>query len=147
MKKTLLVLSMSAAVLFGCKKEEKPKDTPAAPLTRSQMLSLHDWLLMDSGVDSNQDSILQPGESFKQDCNSDDYASYASNGIYTFSPGVVKCSGTDNTKSGTWKLYGDHYIVTSTTAQDTAYIYSLDEESLIVFGLPGNPYMQIYKRK
>ncbi len=93
----LLVTIALAVTVTSCKKDE-------SNLTKKEMLTAKSWKILSSKTNGVADVI--------EDCQKDDFITFATDGTYTTNPGTNKCYSDDSANSGTWSLSSDEkYII------------------------------------
>jgi hypothetical protein len=84
-------------IVTSCDKDE-------SNLTKEEMLTAKSWKILSSKTNGVADVI--------EDCQKDDFLTFATNGTYTFNPGTNKCYSEDVIDSGTWALSSDEkYLI------------------------------------
>lgn len=93
----LFIFFAFAVVVTSCKKDETSQ-------TKEEMLTAKSWKILSSKTNGITDVI--------EDCQKDDFLTFATDGTYTFNPGTNKCYSEDVIYSGTWALSSDEkYLI------------------------------------
>ena len=88
----ILMLLALALTIPSCKKDE-------TNLSKKEMLTAKSWKILSSKTNGIAETF--------DDCQKDDFLTFATNGNYTFNPGTIKCDAIETIETGTWTLSSD----------------------------------------
>ncbi len=108
LSRTLVVLGCGIALFAACKKTDDKKDdtTPATAPTIRQMLIGGKWQMIASTATASymgKDTTVNVFATMK-DCEKDDFATFADNGVVTKDENTNVCSGNPQTVGFPWAL-------------------------------------------
>jgi glutamine cyclotransferase len=94
----VLFISFAFAIIVtSCNKDD-------SNMTKKEMLTAKSWKISSSKTNGVADVI--------EDCQKDDFLTFATDGTYTFNPGTNKCFSTESIDNGTWELTSDEkYLI------------------------------------
>jgi len=114
------VLSMFLSIAFvSCQGDEETK-------AGKDILTSNSWKVSSYKINGEEIAL--------EDCQKDDYLTFAANGTYTDFRGTLKCPGEIQTDiNGTWTLSQDEKLLTLTNYQgEQAVIVEITESKLVL---------------
>lgn len=115
--KKLLFIALVAIVFYGCKKDE-------APGFNKDYLTAKQWQ-PSSAKDNGVAIVIQA-------CVKDDLMKFATNGIFTYDPSIIKCDQSETIYAGTYSLSSDGKSITLNVEGGTA-VHTIVELSATKF--------------
>ena len=104
---TLFIVIFSISV--SCKKSSDNSSTPPHLDAKTALITKSTWNKTNEGTDNDRDGVIDVVSAhFLQACNTDDMATFQTNGKLIWSEGAVKCNASDPDNINlTWKFTSD----------------------------------------
>jgi hypothetical protein len=104
MKKSIYSFTVALLFLYALTAVVSSCDNDESNMTREEMLTAKSWKILSSKTNNVADVI--------EDCEKDDFLTFATNGTYTYNIGTKKCDSYESNESGTWEFSSDEkYLI------------------------------------
>ncbi len=138
MKRTIKTIAIaclaSGLMITSCKKEETPAPTPAAPVTKTSLLTGKTWKVTAARYKVNSGAWTDAYSTMTA-CQKDNVTSFTTANVYTIDEGATKCNSADpQTLNGTWSFQNNEskIVMGYNSQSSTQNITTLNENTMVL---------------